>query len=130
MKIPWHKIKKTKTCWNWTETLYKGYGQIKSEGKTRRAHRIIYQLLVGKIPKGLDLDHLCRNKKCVNPKHLEPVTRSENVKRALPFRKLKKYCKYGHRFLKANIYFKKNKPNWRQCKTCYEIFKEKIRSKK
>lgn len=65
-------------CWEWMGARNgTGYGNIESRG----AHRVIYEALVGPIPKGLDLDHLCRNPPCVNPDHLEPVTRSTNLLR-------------------------------------------------
>lgn len=70
-------------CWEWTGALFQGtgYGQVWADGTTRLAHRVVYELLVGPIPVGLDLDHLCRNRSCVNPAHLEPVTRRVNVQR-------------------------------------------------
>ena len=58
-----------------------GYTQVAYNSKWHLAHRIAYQILVGPIPEGLDLDHLCRNRACVRPDHLEPVTRSENIQR-------------------------------------------------
>jgi hypothetical protein len=71
-------------CWNWTGNTNKvtGYGYVYvGPGKQGIAHRAAYRELVGPIPAGLVLDHLCRNKRCVNPKHLEPVTQGENVRR-------------------------------------------------
>lgn len=70
-------------CWNWTgEVNDYGYGRAcVGAGKRKPAHRIIYQILVGPIPNGLTLDHLCRNRLCVNPEHLEPVTLGENLRR-------------------------------------------------
>jgi hypothetical protein len=69
-------------CWRWTATLDRvGYGNIQVRRRTMRAHRASYEAHVGPIPKGLELDHLCRNKACVNPSHLEPVTHSENLRR-------------------------------------------------
>jgi len=60
-----------------------GYARFNiAPGQSVHAHRFAYEELVGPIPEGLDLDHLCRNKTCVNPAHLEPVTRAENVRRA------------------------------------------------
>lgn len=70
-------------CWNFKGGLCKGYGVIKRLGKTYPAHRYYYQKYKGIIPIGLQIDHLCRNTKCVNPEHLEVVTRTENMRRII-----------------------------------------------
>ena len=72
-------------CWNWTAAIFKGlgYGKFNFNGKTCYAHRVSYELHVGEIPSGLQIDHLCRNRKCVNPDHLEPVTHIENIRRGM-----------------------------------------------
>ena len=71
-------------CWLWTGCTNRGgYGLTKFRGRTTGAHRAVYRLLVGPIPEGLDLDHLCSVRLCVNPAHLEPVTHAENVRRAM-----------------------------------------------
>lgn len=100
-----NKIEKTPTCWNWLGTIREsnGYGRVEFQGRTQTAHRVIYELMIGEIPNGLELDHLCRNKRCVNPAHLEPVTKLENIKRSQEFRKLKSVCKNGHLYDKSNI---------------------------
>ena len=71
-------------CWIWTAaTVPAGYGIIAvTHGVLRRAHRLSYEFIVGPIPEGLDLDHLCRVRPCINPYHLEPVTRAENLNRS------------------------------------------------
>jgi hypothetical protein len=82
----WQKIRRTPDgCWEWTGAMSRatGYGKATMNGRSDGAHRIMYELIVGPIPTGLDLDHLCRNRICVNPAHLEPVTRSENVRRGI-----------------------------------------------
>lgn len=72
----------TSGCWLWTlHTNADGYAQTVWRGKSRRMHRVAYELFVGPIPEGLVLDHLCRVRHCLNPKHLEPVTGRENVMR-------------------------------------------------
>lgn len=76
-------------CWEWTRgCATSGYGVVTLPGGgSRHAHRVVYELMVGPIPEGMEPDHLCKNKPCVNPAHLEPVTRSENVRRGWPDRK-------------------------------------------
>jgi len=80
----WAKVDKSDTCWTWTGSRNgRGYGLFMvAPGSCVRAHRFAYELLVGPIPDGLQLDHLCGVKACVNPSHLEPVTNEENSRRA------------------------------------------------
>ena len=89
----WAKVDKTDSCWLWTAATTHGYGCFDAKPfGTALAHRIAYLLLVGPIPEGLHLDHLCRVTKCVNPAHLEPVTGAENSRRAHAART---HCKSG-----------------------------------
>ena len=78
----WANVDRSESCWLWTGSLSRGYGQVMMHGRMVRAHRYAYELLVGSIPTGLTIDHLCHVKNCVNPAHLEPVTQSENMRRA------------------------------------------------
>jgi len=84
-------------CWVWLGASANGYGCVTRGGRMRKAHRHVYELLVGQIPDGLFLDHLCRRPSCVNPEHLEPVTPQVNTARAarLP-RPLKTHCPRNH----------------------------------
>jgi len=83
------KIEKTDGCWIWRGSITRyGYGQFAvTAHKTARAHRFAYELWVGSIPSGLVLDHLCRNRACVHPDHLEPVTHRENLAHAVRSRR-------------------------------------------
>lgn len=69
-------------CWNWTDNARSGYGFLLVDRRKVMAHRFSYELHIGAIPEGMQLDHLCRNKLCVNPEHLEPVTQHENILRS------------------------------------------------
>jgi HNH endonuclease len=106
-------------CWEWAGSKDgKGYGQITIERRTRRAHRVVYELMAGPIPDGLTLDHLCRNPGCVRPAHLEAVTRGENVLRgdgitAVAARR--SHCPYGHPFDEANTRMYRGQ---RCCRAC------------
>ena len=96
-------------CWLWMGRLLRGYGRYGGAP----AHRVAYEMEVGPIPHGLELDHLCRNKACVNPEHLEPVTRAENMRRrsaALT------ECTNGHPFTPENTYVTPS--GWRSCRAC------------
>lgn len=79
----WAKVDRDQSgCWLWTAGLFeKGYGQFKVERKDWRAHRWAYSVMVEPIPEGMELDHLCNVRRCVNPCHLELVTHEENVRR-------------------------------------------------
>lgn len=79
----WRRVEERESgCWEWTGALSSGYGRIHhSPGRLVYTHRLAYELLVGPIPEGMDLDHLCRNTKCCNVAHLEPVTRQVNLLR-------------------------------------------------
>jgi HNH endonuclease len=113
-------------CWPWIGALNnKGYGNfmMKVGGRwtTRRAHRIAYELCVGPIPPGLEIDHVrargCSRRDCVNPAHLEPVTHAENARRGEPSRHnaRKTHCKHGHEFTPENTYRRGGR---RYCRAC------------
>lgn len=107
-------------CWEWTGPKRRGYGVFGSDKKVHIAHRKSFELFIGPIAKGLVIDHLCRNKACINPLHLEVVTNKENVLRGVgPSAKnaSKKYCKNGHQLTKENIQNVVNRYE-RRCKIC------------
>lgn len=98
-----------------------GYGQFWANGKNRRAHRVAFELLVGPIPEGQTLDHLCRVRACVNPAHLEPVPVRENLLRGVGVcasNVRKDTCKHGHPFTPDNTYRFGPEQRWRSCRTC------------
>lgn len=112
-------IDETTGCWAWTRHLNRdGYGHIRIGGTKYRAHRAAYMLLVGPIPDGLVLDHLCRNRGCVNPEHLEPVTDEVNRMRGngndAKARRTGR-CVNGHEYTPENTYVR---PEGRQCRAC------------
>lgn len=108
------------SCWNWNLSLRKGYGRISINGKRYSAHRISFEQFNSKIEEGFEIDHLCKNKSCVNPKHLESVTRSENIKRSKPDN-----CPKGHEYNEENTYLNPSRGGFRQCKKCESQRKKK-----
>ncbi len=121
-------------CWLWTGAIGNtGYGNFGLKNKTLLVHRYVYAELVGAIPIGLDLDHKCRIRSCCNPNHLEPVTRSENIKRGLQPRflaelnSLKTHCAQGHPYSEKNTIWayriKRGKKSLsRKCRECHKIY--------
>lgn len=106
-------------CWSWQNCLNsKGYPCVGVNGKSHLAHRVSYELLVGPIPDGLQIDHLCQNKRCINPEHLEPVTGKVNSERTEAATKLR--CVHGHPLAGPNVRVKsKGKAGTqRQCCVC------------
>lgn len=82
----WAKVDRRgdQECWEWQAYIEpRGYGRFRGGGRRQLAHRYAYELLVGPIPDGLHIDHLCRNRRCVNPAHMEPVTMRENILRGM-----------------------------------------------
>lgn len=116
----WDKVDMTPTihqCWVWVAcTDTKGYGQFRLDGKMRNAHRVAYEMEVGPIPAGMQLDHICRNRSCVRPDHLEPVTPGENIRRGLSANARKTCCPAGHLYAGENLRVESN--GSRACRMC------------
>lgn len=131
----WRKVTPSDdgSCWIWQGKKNRyGYGRMtpgyRGTGE-KGAHRVAYELLVGPIPEGLVLDHLCRVRDCVNPAHLEPTTIGENVMRGDTHgarNRAKTHCAQGHPFIADNIYASAGRA--RECRTCKLVAVRKYRA--
>lgn len=123
-KPVWHDPHLEKPCLVWQGNTQKryGHGQIYYNGRTQMVYKVAYELLVGPVPEGKELDHVCRNPPCLEPSHLEPVPHRENVLRGegLAAQNARKtHCKRGHEFTPENTYlFPKG---GRRCRTCKRL---------
>jgi len=110
----WSQTDKGDGCWLWTggKTLA-GYGQLSIDYRKTLAHRYAYELLVGPIPPGMEIDHLCRNRSCVNPQHMEAVTHAENMRRQVR----RPHCPQGHEMTGHNLMYRKD-GGGRICRAC------------
>lgn len=122
-------------CWIWQGHINRqGYGLlwVGSRTTTRRlmrAHRVVYEMVRGPVARGLELDHLCRVRACVNPDHLEPVTHAENLRRGEGIgaqNRRKTHCKRGHEFTPTNTVYQRN--GARNCLACRPIYQRRYRS--
>lgn len=116
-------------CWIWIGALNgDGYGSFNGpDGKSTDAHTASYEHFVGQIPDGLELDHLCRVRCCVNPHHLEPVTRRENLARGINYHSSRTHCPKGHPYEGKNLM---GTPKRRKCRICHNLTCNRARSER
>ena len=126
MRESWlERVEIIDTCWIWQGAKTRavnGYGRVRTSGGMKLAHREFYEHYIGPIPSGLQIDHICNKPLCVNPNHLETVTRSENQKRSVHRDKThvngrKTHCKNGHEFSPENTTIAKGNGQ-RRCNQC------------
>ena len=119
-----HVSRQENGCWAWTGTRGRnGYGQVRVKGRLQYAHRVSYELATGTpLPGGVELDHLCRNRACVNPIHLEPVSKTENVRRGLSSFDGRELCKNNLHDITdpANVVRQGGFRRCRECRTAAE----------
>ena len=109
----WEKVDKSGDCWQWTGSKGDGYGKVNGF-HTSLAHRLSYEEACGPIPEGLQLDHLCRNRACVKPGHLEAVTQKVNQERGS--NATRTHCKHGHEYTPENTKIIRSGSRW--CREC------------
>lgn len=122
MRRFWGKVQKSEFCWRWSgATSTNGYGRYLLSGKVRQAHRVAYEMEHGPIPKGYEIDHLCRVKRCVRPKHLEAVSHRENCLRGIgptALNAMATSCVRGHPLVGPNV---RQTRRGRRCKACHRL---------
>jgi hypothetical protein len=133
----WRYVGKGKPseCWIWQGATHDmGYGLIRGEPPARlmlRAHRVAWEMMRGPIPAGLECDHICRNRLCVNPDHLELVTHRTNSLRGISppaINARKTHCPNGHLYDATNTYI--SPEGSRQCMTCRRDYQRMLRARR
>ena len=129
----WDKVEfSDSTCWEWTASQNRGYGQFWNGERKVKAHRFLFERCIAVVPAGYELDHLCRNRGCVNPYHLEIVTHSENTLRGrLPEimrqrQLIKTHCPRRHPYDNENTHINPA-TGARECRACRALAKRRIR---
>jgi hypothetical protein len=114
-------------CWMWTGATKQGYGAVTIGGRrSQYAHRVAFEMINGPIPDGMHIDHLCRNKLCIRPGHLEAVTQAENNARAVAWRPVVLHCRRGHLMDAANTYVRTD--GTKRCRTCRSLRERSVRT--
>lgn len=125
----WSKVAVAPGCWEWLAYRNEdGYGRFNHAGQIKSVHRVAYELTSGQpIPHGLEIDHLCRNRGCVNPSHLEAVTHRENILRTPP----PELCRNGHDVTNPSAYTRPDHAGGvRKCRTCQAARNRRWRERK
>lgn len=129
----WHNIRVTESgCWVWTGSRHSNeYGYLQREFRRHSTHRLAYEQRFGVIPDGMYIDHLCRNRPCCNPDHLEAVTPLENARRGMSptmIASLWNECMKGHPMSGANLFVSPS--GYRYCRRCLDVREARKRSRK
>lgn len=126
------KVGSTEYCWEWVAAKQPtGYGQMWNGKRPEQAHRISYRVHKGDIPTSCEIDHVCRNRSCVNPDHLRAVPHRENMRvsdTVMGRNAAKLYCKRGHPLLGENLYV--TRKGHRQCRECLRLHARNARSRR
>jgi len=129
----WPKVNKGNGCWEWNASLTRfGYGAFYWRGQMRPAHRFAYEDIKGAIPDKLTIDHLCRNRSCVNPDHLEAVTQRVNVLRGQGITAAearRTHCPLGHPYDLFNTYIRPGGKRIRDCRACKDLARQRHKAK-
>ena len=119
-------------CWEWQGQLRKGYGIFSLKNRSKTAHRVMYELMKDiTVPKGVELDHLCKNRRCVNPDHLEMVSGRDNTLRGMgptAINARRTECVNGHPFTEENTYIRPD-DGARDCRICARDAKRRQRER-
>lgn len=128
----WRNIRKTSGCWYWMgRVVHGGYGSVSIGHSSFLAHRASYELYNGRIGEGLTVDHLCRNRLCVRPEHLEAVTQRENVMRGegLAAQEARRtHCSRGHPFNGENLGIDRRGHRW--CRACHQFYMKAVNARR
>lgn len=130
----WARVRQgpTSDCWPWVGTFNRsGYGRVHRWGRQEQTHRVAYELAVGPIEPGMEIDHLCRNRACCNPAHMEVVTHRENTMRGqtiVAAAAARTHCPRGHPYDEVNTYF--HPSCGRMCRTCQREHKRAYKRRK
>ena len=127
----WSRVRKSEGCWIWIGSRFhnSGYGRFKFRSRDTNAHIFSWEWEHGPVPDGLELDHLCRNRACVRPSHLEPVTHRENELRGatvIADNYAKTHCSAGHPLSGENLFIRRD--GRRRCRTCELATQKRLRA--